>query len=84
MYEATQRQREIERLITAQKRRIVGLEAAGIDRGDETYRTAASRLNQLRRKYREFSAAAGLRIQPERIQESGFGRSQAAATRNIA
>lgn len=64
-YEATQMQRRIERTIRKQKRLRNGYKAAGLN--DEA-RTANIKLRRLNAKYKEFSAAAGLPLQPERIK----------------
>lgn len=59
-YEATQKQREIERTIRKWKRRL----AAAVDEKD--VQIAKIRINALNEKYVEFSKAAGLRMQKER------------------
>lgn len=70
-YEATQKQREIERAIRAQKRRVLVSSSAG----DEDHLLAAkTRLTRLNAEYRRFSAAVGLRTENERTQVVGFGR----------
>lgn len=74
-YEATQKQRQLERAQRLQKRRYLAADAAG---DTEAARTAAVRLQALRGQYARFSKAAGLRTQAERIEVSGFGRKQAA------
>ena len=61
-YQATQKQREIERAIRKQKRR----QAAATNEIDAL--TAKSKERVLRQKYREFSKLAGLREQPERMK----------------
>lgn len=64
-YQATQKQREIERTIRKLKRRKSALESAGLT----GYAAAAgSRLKILHKKYREFSKAAGLPEQRERMR----------------
>lgn len=64
-YEATQQQRKIEREIRKQKRRKATFEAAGL--ADEA--TAAGvRLRRLNQQYKDFSAAAGLPRQLERLE----------------
>lgn len=64
-YEATQMQRRVERQIRAQKRLVNGYKAAGL--ADEA--TAANiKLRRLNGKYREFSKAAGLPEQKERLK----------------
>lgn len=64
-YEATQMQRRIERTIRKQKRLKNAYEAAGLT-GDAT--TANIKLRRLNAKYKEFSKAAGLSEQPERLK----------------
>lgn len=63
-YSSTQQQRKIEREIRKQKRLQAGYKAAGL-KDEET--ATKSRLRILNRKYREFSKAAGLPEQRERI-----------------
>lgn len=81
-YEATQRQRKLERMQRYYKRVLLGYEAAGIPTDDPDYQNAAIRLQTASREYKAFSAAAGLVKQPERAQVEGFGRSQAARARS--
>ena len=64
MYEATQHQRQIERSIRRQKWRIAADEGAG---DSEKLQEDKTRLTQLRREYRDFSNAAGLRQQNDRL-----------------
>ena len=64
LYQATQKQRELERAIRRQKRRIMAAEETG-DR--EGLAAARTRHTLLRQRYREFSKAAGLRVQEERV-----------------
>lgn len=61
-YEATQKQREIERTIRKWKRR----EAAATNPEDK--QAAQIRIRRLQQKYKEFSKAANLRTQPERMK----------------
>ena len=61
-YEATQKQREIERTVRKWARR----EAAAPDPKDK--QAAQIRIRILKRKYKEFSKAANLRTQPERMK----------------
>lgn len=77
-YEATQQQRKIETAIRAQERKLIGLDAAGLD---EEYQNAAIRLRRLRQEYKQFSKAAKLRTKPARTQVQGWGRRQAAQAR---
>lgn len=64
-YEATQMQRRVERQIRAQKRLVNGYKAAGLT-DDAT--VANIKLRRLNAKYREFSKAAGLPEQKERLK----------------
>ena len=66
-YEATQMQRRLEREIRKQKRRKKALEAYGLS---DDKKAANARLIRLNKKYREFSKAAGLPEQPERVKVS--------------
>lgn len=76
-YEATQMQRRIERTIRKQKRLKTAYEAAGLT-GDAT--TANIKLRRLNAKYKEFSKAAGLPEQKERMRALyGDEKSEAAA-----
>ena len=61
-YEATQKQREIENSIRKCKRREAGATNA------EDKATAKARIQVMKTKYKEFSEAAGLRQQPERMK----------------
>lgn len=63
-YEATQKQRQFERAIRAQKRRVWASEARG-DK-DATQEDKA-RMVRLKAEYERFSAAAGLRTENERL-----------------
>lgn len=63
-YEATQMQRRIERSIRKQKRRKAAFEAAGMQ---DDAAAAGSKLRMLNKKYKDFSAAAGLPEQRERM-----------------
>lgn len=64
-YSGSQQQRKIEREIRKQKRLQAGYKAAGL-KDEET--ATKSRLQILNRKYREFSKAAGLPEQRERLK----------------
>lgn len=64
-YQATQKQREIERTIRRLKRERAALEAAGLE---EDARAVSIKLRRLNEKYRQFSAAAGLPEQWERTR----------------
>lgn len=63
-YEATQQQRRIERTVRALKRRKAAQKAAGLA---EDAMATQTRINRLTKKYREFSKAAGLPLQMERM-----------------
>ncbi len=76
MYEATQRQRSIERGIRKQKRRILVDEETG---DPEKLQTDQIRYQVLNQEYKRFSKAAGLRLQRERMEVAGFGPKQARA-----
>lgn len=71
LYQATQKQRELERTIRRQKRRVMAAEETGDQEGAAAAKT---RLTLLRQRYREFSKAAGLRTQEERtwVAEGDF------------
>lgn len=73
-YEATQRQRELERKIRTLKRGYLAADASG---DAEIATAAAVRLKRARTKYKNFSKSAGLRTQDERLHTTGFGRSAA-------
>lgn len=63
-YSATQQQRRLEAEIRKQKRRKAAFEAAGQD--DEAT-AAKARLRRLNKLYKDFSKAAGLPTQLERV-----------------
>lgn len=64
-YEATQMQRRIERTIRKQKRMKNAYSVAGLE---EDATAANIKLRRLNAKYKEFSKAAGLSEQPERLK----------------
>lgn len=64
-YSATQKQREIERTIRKLKRRRIAYKAAGLD--DKATATNI-RLLRLSKEYKDFSKAAGLPEQRERMK----------------
>jgi len=70
-YEATQKQRQIERSIRAQKNRILVAEATG---DAKQLQTAQIRLRQLGLQYDVFSKGVGLRTQEQRLWVSGFSK----------
>lgn len=73
MYEATQRQRSLERRIRKVKRRILVDEKLGDTEQLSIDRTKYVVMND---EYRRFSKAAGLRIRNERMEMTGFGPKQ--------
>lgn len=80
-YEATQRQRRLERAIRAQKRKILIDKATG---DSERLETDQIKLQLLRQDYKAFSKAAGLRMQHERLEKVGFGWKEATESRKVA
>ena len=77
MYEATQRQRQLERSIRKQKRRILVAEQNPGDK--ERLQQTQIKYQVLDQEYKRFSKAAGLRLQHERMEMAGFGPKQAKA-----
>ena len=69
MYEATQKQRAIERGMRAQKKKILVAEATG----DPNLPQLQSRMQVLSQEYSRFSDQAGLRTQVERTQVAAVG-----------
>ena len=69
LYEATQRQRSIERSIRKRKHHILVDEQLG---DTEKLQQDQIRLQILRQRYHEFSKAAGLPEQYERLEKAGF------------
>ena len=69
LYEATQRQRKIERRIRDQKRKILIDEKLG---DQSKLETDQIRLVRLRQEYSRFSKGVGLRTQHERAEVAGF------------
>ncbi len=70
-YEATQRQRELERTMRARRASIKALTDGGADEDDIILERASYRA--LSQEYTRFSKAMGLREQRERIMIDGFG-----------
>lgn len=64
-YEATQQQRKIERTVRKLKREQIAYKAAGLTEDEQAVTTRIRRLNH---EYKEFSNAAGLPMQRERMQ----------------
>lgn len=73
-YEATQRQRLIERNIRATKRELIGYDAVG---DKEAFTQASIKLQQQKKEYNDFSKAAGIRKKNDRQQVIGFDKSKA-------
>lgn len=72
-YEASQKQRAIERNIRRWKREYKAMEAAGLDTSE-----AAAKLKRWQDKQKDFISQTGLKRQTEREQVEGFGRREAA------
>lgn len=86
LYEATQRQRALERAIRKGKRELLAFDsAANAMYGEDEalaglraeYSKEALKLKQARERLKAFEKQAGLMSQPERAQVYGFGRSEA-------
>ena len=73
-YEATQRQRYMERAMRKTKRELLAADSTG-DKDRFTEKSVL--LRRQREDYNKFSKAAGLLTQNERTQVGGFGHSQA-------
>lgn len=82
MYKATEKQRQIERAIRRQKRRV--LLAEGNPDDEKRLLTAQTKLTRLNQEYKRFSKATGLRTQEERLYKEGFGHAQAKQVQAIA
>lgn len=78
-YEATQKQRRLERAIRAQKRKILIDKATG---DAEKLEPDQIKLQLLRQDYKAFSKAAGLRTQHERLEKVGFSWKEATEAKN--
>lgn len=79
VYDATQRQRAIERQIRRWKREFKALEAAGQDPHE-----AAAKLRKWQSIEKDFAAQTGLKRQSERTTVYGFGRETAVRVINAA
>lgn len=66
-YEATQKQRQIERTVRKLKREQTAYKAAGLE---EDFQAATARIRRLNQKYKAFSEATGLPLQRERMKVS--------------
>ena len=71
-YEATQRQRQLETLMRAQRQKIMLLDKGGADPDD--LQTAQIKYQETMRQYRLFSQKMNLPQQKERIYMDGLGR----------
>ncbi len=80
-YEATQKQRAIERSIRRQKRRVLTAESTG---DKDALLTSQVRLRRLNEEYGRYSKAVNLPTQNERLQIAGFGAAEATAARTAA
>lgn len=69
-YQATQRQREIERALRKVKRELLAFDAVG---DNESYLTSAVKYQKLIELYKDFSKSAGLTSQIERGNIAEFG-----------
>ena len=67
-YEATQRQRLLERTQRKYKRVLRAFDSIGVKDTDRDYIAVQSRLEAVKKEYKNFSKAAGLRLQPERAR----------------
>ena len=71
-YEATQKQRQIERAIRKTKQEMIVYDTTGLKKD---FTMASVKLQRQKELYRDFSAKAGLRTKDERHQLYGFGKS---------
>ena len=71
-YEATQRQRQLETAMRAQRTKVKGLEAGGADQNDIII--AKARYQGQLAGYKKFSDAMGLKPHMERVYIDGLGR----------
>lgn len=81
MYEATQKQRQIETALRKVKREMIAAKGLG---DDEEYTTKAVRYRRLNDEYEAFSKAAGLRPQYERGNIAEFGPKEALEAKKAA
>lgn len=77
-YEASQRQREIERSIRQTKREILTYQSAGLK---DDLVNSQIKLQRQKEEYKKFCKTMNLTQQPERTQQYGFGRSDAQKAR---
>lgn len=71
-YEATQKQRSMERRIISTKRELIGYNAAG---DKEAFQAVSLKLRTQKQNYQQFSAAADIRAKFDRTQQDGYDRS---------
>lgn len=81
LYEATQRQRKLERSIRKRKHRILADEHLG---DKDALQTDQIRLQLLRQEYKRFSKAADLPMQYERMEAAGFTWKHGKAAERVA
>lgn len=80
-YEATQKQRQIERATRRQKRRVLVAESSG---DKDALLTSQIKLRRLNEEYGRYSKTVGLPTQRERAQVGGFGAAEATDARTAA
>lgn len=71
-YEASQHQRYIERKIRSTKERLVAYDAAGLEK---EFKNKSIKLKQQEKYYKEFSIAANIPMEKDRLQKRKFSRS---------
>ncbi|EDT14011.1 TPA: phage minor capsid protein [Clostridium perfringens] len=71
-YEASQHQRYIERKIRSTKERLVAYDAAGLEK---EFKNESIKLKQQEKYYKEFSIAANIPMEKDRLQKRKFSRS---------
>lgn len=79
-YEATQKQRELERGMRALRRRAMTARATGDEKG---LQELEAKLAVRQQDYLRFSKAAGLRTQEERLHTTGWGRKDGAGVQTM-
>ena len=78
MYEATQKQRYIERQIGASKRKLVGYQAGNLE---NEFLSESIKLRRLRDEYKQFSKKANLKMSHNRHMKYKFDRAVAQKAR---
>lgn len=76
-YEASQKQREMERRIISTKRELIGYNAAG---DTEAFQAASIKLRRQKEHYKDFSNASGIRTEFARTHQDGYDRHLAGKT----